>query len=99
MLTGIGGGMLRDVLLSEVPTVLRSELYAVAALLGASVVVTGHMLNLPPTATAITGATLCFGIRLIAIRRGWNLPAAKLPKWPGMSETVTDDQENKTEKS
>ena len=41
MLTGIGGGMLRDVLLSEVPAVLRSDLYAVAALAGAAVVVVG----------------------------------------------------------
>src|SRR5579883_1318207 len=36
MLTGIGGGMVRDVLVSEVPAVLRTELYAVAALIGAA---------------------------------------------------------------
>jgi uncharacterized membrane protein YeiH len=80
MLTGIGGGMLRDVLLTQVPTVLRSELYAVAALVGASVVVVGHVLNFPPTGMAIAGAILCFGIRLVAIRRGWRLPVADLPK-------------------
>lgn len=79
MLTGIGGGMLRDTLLAQVPTVLRSELYAVAALAGASLVVTGHVLNLPPTAMAIAGAVLCFGIRLFAIWRGWRLPVADLP--------------------
>jgi uncharacterized membrane protein YeiH len=79
MLTGIGGGMLRDVLLSQIPTVLRAELYAVAALAGAVVVVMGHVLNLPPTAAAITGATLCFAIRLVAIWRGWHLPVANLP--------------------
>jgi uncharacterized membrane protein YeiH len=82
MLTGIGGGMLRDVLTAQVPTVLRSELYAVAALAGAIVVVVGHVLNLPHTATAIAGATLCFGIRLIAIRRGWRLPLAGLRQQP-----------------
>jgi uncharacterized membrane protein YeiH len=76
MLTGIGGGMLRDVLTAQVPTVLRSELYAVAALAGAVVVVVGHVSNLSPTAMAVAGATLCFGIRLIAIRRGWRLPVA-----------------------
>ena len=80
MLTGIGGGMLRDTLLAQVPTVLRSELYAVAALLGAALVVIGHVLNFPPTAMAIAGAILCFGIRLIAIRRGWRLPVARLPQ-------------------
>ncbi len=47
MVTGIGGGMVRDVLLAEVPTVLRSELYAVAALAAAAIVVVGHMLQLP----------------------------------------------------
>ena len=79
MLTGIGGGMLRDVLVAQVPTVLRAELYAVAALAGAIVVVVGHVLNFPPTAMAIAGAALCFGIRLIAIWRGWHLPVAGLP--------------------
>ena len=74
MLTGIGGGMLRDLLVSEIPTVLRADLYAVAALAGAAVVVGGHLLQLPPTATTIAGAVLCFGLRIVAIRRGWSLP-------------------------
>jgi uncharacterized membrane protein YeiH len=76
MLTGIGGGMLRDVLVSEVPTVLREDLYAVAAFAGAAVVVAGQLLHLSPTATTSAGAALCFGIRLVAIRRGWSLPTA-----------------------
>ena len=78
MLTGIGGGILRDVLLAEVPTVLRSELYAVAALTGAVLVVAGTFLGLPPSILAIIGAALCFGIRLVAIWRGWSLPVARL---------------------
>src|SRR5439155_3995894 len=44
MLTGIGGGMLRDVLVADIPAVLHSDLYAVAALAGAIVVVVGHLL-------------------------------------------------------
>lgn len=80
VLTGIGGGILRDVLVAQVPIVLRAELYAVAALAGAIVVVVGHVLNLPPAATVIAGALVCFGIRLIAIRRGWHLPVAGLPQ-------------------
>lgn len=98
MLTGIGGGMLRDTLLAQVPTVLRSELYAVAALVGASVVVAGHVLNLPPTAMAIAGAVLCFGIRLIAIRRGWRLPVAALPQRLEAGAGVADDQQDKVGK-
>jgi uncharacterized membrane protein YeiH len=76
MLTGIGGGMLRDILVREIPTVLREDLYAVAALAGAAVVMAGHLLHLFPTATTIAGAALCFGMRLVAIRRGWSLPKA-----------------------
>jgi uncharacterized membrane protein YeiH len=79
MLTGIGGGMMRDVLLTEIPTVLRSELYAVAALAGAVVVVGGHLLRLPIIPVAIAGFALCFGFRVLAIRYGWQLPIAKAP--------------------
>ena len=77
MLTGIGGGVMRDVLLAEIPTVLRADLYAVAAFAGASVVVVGGMLHLPPSATTIGGAILCFGLRFMAIKYGWRLPIAK----------------------
>src|SRR5690348_12405089 len=80
MLTGIGGGMVRDVLLAEVPTVLRADLYAVAALAGAAVVVIGSLLHLPPAAATIVGAVLCFGLRLMAIHRGWRLPIARSRK-------------------
>src|SRR5215470_11331429 len=47
MLTGIGGGMARDLLLTEIPIVLRADLYALAALAGAAVVVIGATLQLP----------------------------------------------------
>lgn len=77
MLTGIGGGMLRDVLVSEVPTVLRGDVYAVAALAGAAVVVVGRLLQFPATAVTIAGAVLCFGLRFMAIQRGWQLPVAR----------------------
>ena len=77
MLTGIGGGLVRDVLVAQVPTVLRSELYAVAALAGAVAVVIGGLLRLPSTPVTVAGAALCFGLRLVAIRRGWQLPSAR----------------------
>src|SRR5690349_19308394 len=56
MLTGIGGGIARDVLLSNVPAVFRSDIYAVAALAGAAVVVIGDAFQLPTTPVAIAGA-------------------------------------------
>ena len=61
MLTGIGGGMARDVMLTEIPTVLRAELYAVAALAGAGVVVVGESLNLPSTATTLRAWSYVLG--------------------------------------
>ena len=80
MLTGIGGGMVRDVLVREIPTVLRTELYAVAALIGAAVVVVGRVLHIPSSAAAVVGAVLCFGLRLMAMRHGWRLPVARPPE-------------------
>lgn len=74
--TGIGGGILRDMLVREVPTVLRADLYAVAALAGASVVVIGALLGVPDVPIVIAGAAVCFGLRMIAVRRGWELPVA-----------------------
>jgi len=74
MLTGIGGGVARDVLLAEVPVVLRSDFYAAAALAGSAVVAGGSMLDLPLVVRAIFGGLVCFVLRIVAIRRGWNLP-------------------------
>jgi uncharacterized membrane protein YeiH len=76
VLSGIGGGIARDVLVAQIPNVLRRELYAVAALVAALVVVGGHALALPGEAVAVVAATACFGLRLMAIRRGWRLPVA-----------------------
>ncbi|HQX79202.1 MAG TPA: trimeric intracellular cation channel family protein [Steroidobacteraceae bacterium] len=76
MLTGIGGGMLRDILLAEVPAVLRSDLYAVAALAGAAVVVAGDALQWSSSLSALAGAILCFVLRMLAIRFDWHLPRA-----------------------
>lgn len=75
-LTGIGGGVVRDLLVAEVPTVLRAEIYAVAALAGATVVVVGSWLGVPSPVATTTGALLCFGLRFMALRRGWRLPVA-----------------------
>jgi uncharacterized membrane protein YeiH len=68
--------MARDVVLAEVPIVLRSELYAVAALAGATVVVLGDQLGVSSPVATLLGALLCFGLRVVAVRRGWRLPVA-----------------------
>lgn len=80
MLSGIGGGILRDLLVNEIPTVLKAELYATAALMGAFIVVLGFVLNMPSGYISILGALVCFTIRFLAIRRGWRLPVAAVEK-------------------
>lgn len=80
VLTGIGGGMARDILVAEVPVVFTAELYAVAALAGAAVVVIGD--TFLPRSAAIApaiGGIVCVVLRLLAIRRGWKLPVAQHP--------------------
>lgn len=77
MLTGIGGGMLRDVLVMQVPAVLRSDLYALAALVGAGIVVGGHVLGIHAAASAVVGGVACLLLRYMAIRHGWHLPHAR----------------------
>ncbi|HEY2802221.1 MAG TPA: TRIC cation channel family protein [Chthoniobacterales bacterium] len=100
VLTGVGGGIARDILVAEIPTVLRAELYAVAALSGASVVVIGRMLQLPTVPVVAAGGVLCFGLRFMAIRYGWHLPRAcqsdqltidALPPSEGTSSAVDND--------
>jgi uncharacterized membrane protein YeiH len=76
MVTGIGGGIVRDVLMARVPVVLQAEIYALAALLGALVVVLGAQFGLSPAMTAPAGAALCLFLRIMAIYRGWKLPIA-----------------------
>jgi len=93
MLTGIGGGMTRDVLLAEIPQVLRSDLYAVAALAGASMVVIGDVVGLSYGVSALAGGALCFGLRFMAIRHGWHLPVAHLSAQGRAGIDRSDDKE------
>jgi len=92
MLTGIGGGMTRDVLITEIPQVLRSDLYAVAALAGASIVVIGHVLGISYGVSALAGGVLCFGLRFMAIRHSWHLPGAHLSAQRRNRADASDDE-------
>jgi len=92
MLTGIGGGMTRDILLAEIPQILRSDLYAVAALAGASIVVIGDVLDVSYRVSAVAGAILCFGLRFMAIRYGWHLPVVRLSAQQRAETDSPDDR-------
>ncbi len=74
MVTGIGGGMLRDLLAGRPPVIFRSELYATPALAGASIAVVGHLLGGPWLLVGPLGAAACLTWRLLAMRRDWHAP-------------------------
>jgi uncharacterized membrane protein YeiH len=75
-ITGIGGGILRDVLLREVPTVLRHDLYAIPALLGAGVLVAAQKSGSSSPVFPVLGVALCVAVRLAGLRYGVNVPIA-----------------------
>jgi uncharacterized membrane protein YeiH len=74
MVTGIGGGMIRDVLAGRVPAVFRGELYATPALAGAAIAVVGTRLDFPVVVVALLGGGVCLAWRLLAMWRHWQAP-------------------------
>lgn len=87
MISGIGGGMTRDVLAMRVPFVLREDLYAIAALVAGAIVSFGSMLGLPPLYPVLLGAAVCIWLRMMAIFRGWRAPVAR---WGGEADRGAD---------
>jgi uncharacterized membrane protein YeiH len=76
MLTGIGGGALRDILAAEVPLVLRSEIYAVASLLGAIIITLANLAGVLGPPAEILAAVTTFVLRMVSVWRGWKIPIA-----------------------
>jgi uncharacterized membrane protein YeiH len=74
VLTGVGGGTIRDVLMTRVPGILNTDIYASAALVGAAVMVIGLALKVPRTIAMTVGGVCCFVLRMVAVARHWNLP-------------------------
>src|SRR3954469_20819393 len=75
-ITAIGGGILRDVLLREVPTVLRHDLYAIPALLGAAVLVVAQENGRTSPIFPVLGVAVCVAVRLAGLRYGVSVPVA-----------------------
>ncbi|MFF5081087.1 trimeric intracellular cation channel family protein [Actinoplanes sp. NPDC000266] len=76
MLTAIGGGLARDLLMGEVPVVLRRDIYAVVALAGAIIVTILRGLSLDSFWALAATALFITGVRLIALYRRWSAPVA-----------------------
>lgn len=78
VITGVGGGMARDILLARVPNVLHREIYATCSLIGSVVVVVGsHGGTVRLEYAVIAGAVICIVLRCVALRYNWNMPVAK----------------------
>jgi uncharacterized membrane protein YeiH len=79
VLTGIGGGVIRDVLLREIPLVLRREIYALASAAGAALVVLGDRIDELNLVWQIGAAVVVFAVRVLAARRRWSAPTPRFP--------------------
>lgn len=85
-MTGVMGGMLRDVITARVPLVLQREIYATAAITGIVAYLLLRAGGVPDPAAFSIGAAVVFTLRLLAVRRGMNLPGI-----PGMTHRRDDD--------
>jgi uncharacterized membrane protein YeiH len=77
MLTAVGGGILRDVFVNEIPIVFVKELYASASFIGILVFFFLLSMNSEFYVATITGIMVTTILRLVAVRYNWNLPKAK----------------------
>ncbi|HEV7804076.1 MAG TPA: trimeric intracellular cation channel family protein [Burkholderiales bacterium] len=78
-ITGVGGGVIRDILLARVPMVLSADIYASAAFAGGVVLVVSRRFGLSPMAAALLGGVACFILRVASVTYGWQLP--KVAHW------------------
>jgi uncharacterized membrane protein YeiH len=78
--TAVGGGVARDVLLNRVPVIMQTEIYALAALVGASIQVFGEFMDWSLFVTPWFAASIAIAIRLLSLRYGWHLPTARPPE-------------------
>jgi uncharacterized membrane protein YeiH len=76
MLTGVGGGVLRDVLAAEVPLIFRSEVYAVASLLGAIIIIAAKQVGFSGIPVEIVSAIATFSLRIVSVQKGWKIPVS-----------------------
>ena len=77
MITGSVGGIMRDILINEVPLIFRKDIYALACVLGGIVFYVCSEFGLPSEITQILSATSVILMRIIAVRFHLGLPALK----------------------
>jgi len=78
ILTGVGGGVIRDLLAGQDPLILRSDIYATAALAGTALyVLLVETTSIHQAPAMLIGAITIFALRMVAYEKGWSLPALK----------------------
>lgn len=85
VITAVGGGTIRDTLVGQVPTVLRSELYAVPALAAAAITVAAIRMDVYALPAVLIAVAVCFVIRMVGVHFGLDLPGP-----PGHSVEKSD---------
>ncbi|HZV81310.1 MAG TPA: trimeric intracellular cation channel family protein [Geobacteraceae bacterium] len=75
--TATAGGMMRDILSSQVPLVLQKEIYASACLIGGTLLYFLHGTSLPPVLSLVISAVAVIALRICAIHFNWSLPKAR----------------------
>lgn len=79
MVTAIGGGVVRDILLANIPQVLRGEIYATASIAGGAIAVAGYIWPLVPVQyTMVLGAAVCIILRCLTIKYHWKIPVPRI---------------------
>lgn len=73
--TAVGGGVIRDILLARIPVILKKEIYASAALVGATIYVVGDYLGHSGEIVSAIAILVCFGLRFLGLHFHWNLPS------------------------
>lgn len=86
--TAVGGGLLRDLLADQAPTVLRrdSQMYVIPAILGGGIVVVADLLGLMHPVVPVVAACLAISLRILALQFGWGAPH------PPRRPAATNDQ-------
>ena len=77
VITGVGGGMLRDMMINKMPKVLRKHVYAVASLSGGILYYVLHIVGVNDILSAVIGMVFIFAVRVLATAYKWNLPSVK----------------------
>lgn len=74
VVTAVGGGVVRDILVARVPVVLRREIYALAALAGSGLVIAADVMEIDRVVGGVAAVAVTATLRLVAAHKRWNLP-------------------------